>query len=293
MNEKPKSEFREVLGGPQGSANPEKPSNPTPRGEDSTTPAEPPVSMKRSKMAIAAVLIAAIAGGTYAYVHYATRHPSTSDAYVGANIVRIAPLVAGRVTEVYVHDFQSVQAGDVLVEIDKQPLETLLAGAEARLTLARQQAAAYEAAVAAAEAQLAEAKAQLSDTQNQTARVLLLASKGDASKSERDDAQARLKTAEATEAAAKAGLRQARQQLGETGDANANVKAAAAAVASAKLDLQHATITAPVDGIVGEVDIRPGAVVGIGTALFPLVDTHHWWVDANFKETDLERIKPG
>jgi membrane fusion protein, multidrug efflux system len=261
--------------------------------DDDAAETETPGRIGPWKMALAAILVAGVAASTYGYAHYSTLHPSTSDAYVGANIVRIAPLVAGRVAKVDVHDFQSVHAGDILVQIDKKPLLASLAGAEARLALARQQAAADEAGVSAAEAQLAEAQAQLEDTQRQTERVLDLAGKGDASKSERDDAKARLKTAKASVAAAKASLRQARQQLGKTGDANANVKAAAAAVTSAKLDLEHSTIAAPVDGIVGGVNIRPGAVVGVGTALFPLVDTDHWWVDANFKETDLQRIKPG
>ncbi|MFT3730694.1 MAG: HlyD family secretion protein [Hyphomicrobium sp.] len=64
-------------------------------------------------------------------------------------------------------------------------------------------------------------------------------------------------------------------------------------VAKAHADLQHATIKAPIDGTVGKVRIRPGEVAKAGTPLFPLVDTSTWWVDANFKETDLARIKPG
>ena len=73
----------------------------------------------------------------------------------------------------------------------------------------------------------------------------------------------------------------------------ANLEQAQLAVDQARADLDHATIKAPVDGTVGKVRIRPGEIAKAGMAMFPLVDTAHWWVDANFKETDLARIKPG
>lgn len=75
--------------------------------------------------------------------------------------------------------------------------------------------------------------------------------------------------------------------------AKGNVEQAQAAVAQAQTELDHATIKAPVDGTVGKVRIRPGDIAKAGMGLFPLVDTSTWWVDANFKETDLARIKPG
>lgn len=73
----------------------------------------------------------------------------------------------------------------------------------------------------------------------------------------------------------------------------ANAEQAQVAVAQARADLDHATIKAPVDGTVGKVRIRPGEIAKAGMGMFPLVDTATWWIDANFKETDLARIKPG
>lgn len=238
------------------------------------------------------VTVAAVTVGVL-YLRYAARHPATDDAYVGANVVRIAPLVSGRVSSVEVRDYQRVAVGDVLVRIDQRPLRAALDGAEARLALARQQAAALAAAVTAARASQRQAEAALTDAELQTSRVLTLAGKGDATQAERDHATAQLKTAQATLAAARANVAQAEQQLGAPGEENASVKAAEAAVRSAALDLEHTIITAPVAGVVGEVDVRPGAVVTAGTPLFPLVDSGDWWVDANFKETDLQRIAPG
>jgi membrane fusion protein (multidrug efflux system) len=73
----------------------------------------------------------------------------------------------------------------------------------------------------------------------------------------------------------------------------ANTQAAQAAVEEARAALDTGTIKSPVDGIVGKVTIRPGSVVRAGVPLFPIVDGSKWWVDANFKETDLTRIHPG
>jgi hypothetical protein len=84
----------------------------------------------------------------------------------------------------------------------------------------------------------------------------------------------------------------AEAERGAAGDANAAVKAAEAALGQARLDLQHTRIKAPADGIVGDLELRPGSFVTAGRALFALVETGEMWVDANFKETDLARIRP-
>lgn len=87
---------------------------------------------------------------------------------------------------------------------------------------------------------------------------------------------------------------QAAQATGaQAAAAKGNAEEADIAVAEANAELGHATIKAPIDGTVGKVRIRPGEVAKAGVPLFPLVDTSTWWVDANFKETDLARIKPG
>ena len=86
--------------------------------------------------------------------------------------------------------------------------------------------------------------------------------------------------------AAEAGLQAAQAK-------KANVEAAQAAVEQARTALDAAAIKSPVDGTVGKITIRPGSVVRAGVPLFPIVDSSKWWVDANFKETDLTRIHPG
>ena len=173
------------------------------------------------------IAIAAIVAAGYAYWRHATLFPSTDNAYVQANIVQIAPLTSGLVTEVDAKEFAHVKSGDVLARLDPAPFEAALKAAEAKLTLAQQQASA----------------AAQSPTQAPAAK--------------------------------------------------ANVDQAQAGVDQSKRELDHATIKAPVDGIIGKVRIRPGSIAKAGMSLFPLVDTSKWWLDANFKETDLARIEPG
>ena len=100
---------------------------------------------------------------------------------------------------------------------------------------------------------------------------------------------------EAALKAAQTRLSIAQQQAagGQNPAAKASVLEAQAAVEQARVELDRATIKAPLDGIVGKVKITKGAVVKAGMPVFPLVDTSSWWVDANFKETDLGRIKVG
>lgn len=113
------------------------------------------------------------------------------------------------------------------------------------------------------------------------------------------DVLARLDPApfEAALKAAEAKLTLAQQQAtgpaAQSAAAKANVDQAQAGVDEARLQLDHATIKAPIDGIIGKVRIRPGSIAKAGMSLFPLIDTSKWWVDANFKETDLARIEPG
>ena len=194
-----------------------------------TTSAAPAIPQKggflRSWTTIAglvALLVIAIAG--YSYWQYATLYPSTDNAYVQANMVQIAPLTSGLITEVNAKEFTHVKSGDVLARLDPAPFEAAVKAAEARLTLAKQQA---------------------------------------------------------TGAAA------------QSPAAKANIDQAQAGVDQAHFELDHATIKAPVDGIIGKVRVRAGSIARAGVSLFPLVDTSQWWVDANFKETDLARIKPG
>jgi membrane fusion protein (multidrug efflux system) len=87
-------------------------------------------------------------------------------------------------------------------------------------------------------------------------------------------------------------LRAAEAGRGEAGDDNAKVREALARLDQARLDLEHTRVPAPDDGFVTSLSLRPGTMVGANQPLFAFVSAHEWWLDANFKETQLERLRP-
>jgi len=238
-------------------------------------------------------LLAAVAGVAWWYYSFARPHPSTSDAYLGRHVVHIAAQVSGPIQAVRVRNNQEVKAGDLLLTIDPMPFELAVRQAEARLQQAEQDLDAADARVDAAEAQLAAARAKVDEAERHAKRISDLVAKGSASKDLGDSAEQAKLDAEGALNSAQAELMAAKAARGALGTDNAAVKVAQSALDRARLDLQHTRITAPADGIVGDFDLRPGSYVGAGSALFALVESQDVWVDANFKETDLPRIRAG
>ncbi|EXJ15374.1 HlyD family secretion protein [Imhoffiella purpurea] len=249
--------------------------------------------MKPIHLLIGIPVAAAFVGGGWWYHGYATAHPSTSDAYLGRHLVHIAAQVSGPIASVGIRNNASVAAGDLLLTIDPAPFQLAVDKAEAQLQQARESLAAADARVAAARAQLAAAKATAEEAERHAARIADLVTTGSASKDLGDSAeQAKLDAKGALESA-RAELVAAEAARGALGNDNAAVRAAQAALAQARLDLEHTRISAPADGVVGDFDLRPGSYVDAGRDLFALVESREVWVDANFKETDLPRIRPG
>lgn len=241
---------------------------------------------------IVALLMIAVAG-YYLWSRHSERYPSTSDAYVGANVIRLSSQVSGTVSAVHVSSFEPVKRGDVLVEIDPASFRAAVQNAQAELDLARQNVAMLTESLAEAKANLRAAQARLSDTNAEWVRISNLVRKGDLPPSQKDAQDAALKEAKASVAQAQSAVAKASAALGAPGDNNASVIAATAKLSLAQLDLAHTKIVAPVAGRVGEVTIRPGSLATPDSELMQLVDSGHWWVDANFKETDLVRIRDG
>lgn len=249
--------------------------------------------MKTSRNITLSVLgLIALVGG-YLGWRYMEGHPSTDDAYLDADVVRIGPQVTGAVAQVPVQSHQEVRRGDLLFEIDPAPFRIAVERAQIQLEQTSDAVGATEAGLGAARALVTQREAELVDARRNAERVLALVAKGTVPASQGDDARASITTAEAQLDAARAQLEQARRNLGLTGEKNAQLRAAEAALAEAQLQLSYTRVTAPTDGVLGEVNLRPGTIVTAGTPLFPLVETGRWWVNANFKETDLGRIRDG
>lgn len=194
------------------------------------------------------VFIAVVSLGALAWWIYAQFHVSTDDAYVNANVVQISPQVKGQVIQLDIVNNQPIRKGDLLFALDP---------------------AFYQAAVANAEAMLAKAEAETSIARITDERTRALVVKHAASSQEGDIADARLKSAEAAQRIAEAGL------------------------ATARLNLAYTRVSAPVSGWVTNLTLRTGDVVAAGRPLFAIVSNEEYWIDANFRETDLYRIHPG
>jgi membrane fusion protein (multidrug efflux system) len=231
-------------------------------------------------------------------------YEETDNAFVHAEKVIIAPQIDGYVAEVLVDDNQQVEPGQVLARIDDSSIRARLAQAEAN-------AQALEAAVRgvddkarleqamvaqkAAGVQSAHAQAQLASVD--MSRYGSLADRGWVSSQRSQTAKAAAAQAAAAVAEAEATLeaeRRAAQSLGSAREQMlAEVKAARAGVDQAKIDLSHAEIRAPGAGVVGAKSVRAGQYVRAGTSLMSLVPLTEAYVLANFKETQVARLRIG
>ncbi|AGT11152.1 HlyD family secretion protein [Paracoccus aminophilus] len=248
--------------------------------------------MNKKLIIIGAVAVAAGVGMWFWWQH-SKLHPSTDDAYLTADMITISPQIGGRVLLVDVTENQRVTAGDALFTIDDTPVQAAVSAAQAKLDIALQGSGVTGADISQAEARLAGARAGLSNAQLTYDRQVTLFRKGDVAKAARDLAQAQLDQAAAEVKAAEAALKAAQDQHGSSGDENAQVRAAQAALDQEKISLGYTRVTAPASGWVSNLTLRPGQVVDTGQGLFTLVEDSSWWIVANFKETDLDRIRPG
>jgi membrane fusion protein (multidrug efflux system) len=240
------------------------------------------------------VLLTLGAGGAFfLYWQHRTLHPSTDDAYVQAHIVRISARVTAPAKTIHVVDNQFVRKGEPLFDLGPKTFETRLAQARARLALAAQDTGASGSEVQAASARLRERQVTADNARRTVNRLQRLAARQLVPRQELDDAVAAYGEAQALVASATAELERARNALGRTGPQNARLRAAAAAVQAAELELSFTHVTAPADGWVTELSLREGTMVRTGRPQFALVEAGEWWIEANFRETDLTRIRPG
>jgi membrane fusion protein, multidrug efflux system len=247
--------------------------------------------------------------------------PQTDDATVRANFIGVAPQVNGHIVDLLVRDNQQVNEGDLLFQIDPRPYEIAVERARATLALTRNEVHGLTNGAASAVAGVARAEAQLDASAAEVVRVetqfqhaddhlkrlepllpqqFVTVDRLEEARTQRDAAQAALNATRAQHGATEAALRQARTEraraedaIGESEGVNARVAAAEAAVHAAELDLSYCRVLAPFTGRVVNLNISKGAFARAGVEVFTLVDTHTWYVVANFRETALHHIPAG
>lgn len=249
--------------------------------------------MRALRMLLLIVLCLGIAYGLRLYWEYRELHPSTDDAYVQAHVIDIAARVSGPVVAVHVAENDYVEAGQPLFEIDPSTFAAAVASARARYDMAAQDTGASDAEVSVARSTLEERKVTLARARRNLERATTLAASNLIAEAAFDDAQATAAEAEAAVASARADLRRAESEFGARGDQNARVRAAAAALTAAELELSFTRVVAPVSGWISNCDLREGAMVIAERPQFSIVQDGQWWVEANFKETELGHMRPG
>ncbi|MGE3774091.1 MAG: HlyD family secretion protein [Gammaproteobacteria bacterium] len=249
--------------------------------------------MKVLRWLLAVLLIAGTAVGFVRYWQFRTLHPSTDDAYVQAHIVRVSSRVTAPAKTIHVVDNQFVRAGEPLFDQGPRMFEARLAEARAKLDVAALDTGAGGAEVRAASAALRERQVTADNARRTLTRLQALARQRLAPEQALDDALAAYNEARAQVASAVAELERAREALGDSGPRNARLRRAAAEVQQAELNLSFTHVTATADGWVTEHSLRKGTMVHAGQTMFALVEAGEWWVEANFRETDLTRIRVG
>jgi multidrug resistance efflux pump len=219
--------------------------------------------------------------------------PSSSQAVVQAYVVPMAAEVPGRVVAIEVLDNARVQAGETLFRIDPRPYDLAVAEAEARLEQIGQSIGASTAAVDAAQAQVVQARAHRDNVREQAQRVMQLVERGVYAQARYDQAKATLDSGEAAFVTAEANLERARQELGPAGENNPQLKQALATLEQAQLDLVRTTVTAPSEGVITNLQLAIGQVVGVGQPALTFIGAGTVWISAAFKENSLEHIEPG
>jgi len=226
------------------------------------------------------------------------RYISTDDAYTQAARATISSNIGARVLSVEVHDNQTVRRGDVLFHLDDQPYHIAVEAARARLATARLQVTAAKAAYQAQRVEIGTAQDMLAFQESELARQQRLLGPGISSQAQFDQAQhardaARQHLASVQQQAAGA-LALLDNKPDIDPDHHPAVREARAELDRAELNLSYATVRAPDDGVVTQVErLQAGDYVSAASPLFALISTRDVWVEANFKEDQLTHIRPG
>jgi multidrug efflux system membrane fusion protein len=220
--------------------------------------------------------------------------PLTTDAYVQAYVVRVAPQVGGLVVRVPVGEGSPVRKGDVLFELDHRPFQHRVAMLEAKLVTTRREVKQLYTQLAAEEAEHRRLTAE-----DELARYLY----------ERDDriyqggatterkftssAQGYKASRAAVDRSARM-IRHIQEAIdARVGQENSLVAQVEAELAEARLNLEYSTVHAPCDGVITNLQLREGDFAHVGEAVLSCIDRGQWLVVANYRERSLERLRPG
>lgn len=263
-----------------------------------------PVLKKRLPLIIGGVVAIVLAVGGVVWWQGKQRWESTENAFVQADTTAVSPQIDGYVVEVLVADNQRVEAGQVMVRLDDADARANLAQAEANLAAVQAgvqnvdaRAAQEQAVIASRAAAVTQAQAQADLAREQVDRYGKLAEQGWVSQQRIQTERAGARTAQASVAEAQAALVAEQRAAGVLGSTRsqsvASVEQARAAVEQARVALERTVIRAPVSGVVGARGVRVGQYVRPGGQILSIVPLGDSYIVANFKETQVDRLRIG
>ncbi|MFO1507612.1 MAG: efflux RND transporter periplasmic adaptor subunit [Lysobacterales bacterium] len=267
--------------------------------KDATAPTDAPQGSRNKRRglllrALLAVIVLVAVGWTIWYFLIGRWYQGTEDAYVDGNVVQITPQIPGTVVSIGADDNDFVKAGQVLVVLDAADAEVALEQAEAGLAQTVRRVRGLYSGAGAAQADVAARKAAFERAQADFDRRRDLAKTGAISSEELAHARDALTAARSALTAAQQQLEVSQALVDDTRVAShPDVRAAAAKLRAAWLDHDRTTLRAPVSGYVAERNVQVGQRVQPGAPLMAVVPLQQVWVTANFKETQLTRMRIG
>ncbi|RMQ46689.1 Multidrug resistance protein [Pseudomonas cichorii] len=250
---------------------------------------------RRFMLLVLALIVIAGAAGVWAWHEFYGRwSESTDDAYVNGNVVEITPLTTGTVISIGADDGDLVREGQVLIRFDPSDAEVSLQSAEANLAKVVRQVRGLYSNVDGMKAQLAAQRAEVQKAQDNYSRRRSLAVGGAISQEELSHAKDDLTSAQSA-------LNNVQQQLASSValvddtvvSSHPDVKAAAAQLRQAYLADARTTVVSPVTGYVAKRTVQLGQRIQPGTATMAVIPLDQLWIDANFKETQLGKMRIG
>jgi membrane fusion protein (multidrug efflux system) len=260
------------------------------------TPAEPAVRRRwlRPALLAAGPLLVAVAAGVWWMTSGGS--VSTDNAYVRADKIAVSAEISGKISDVIVHENEHVESGQVLFRVDPAPYRLALARAEAAVATARTSVDSLKASYRQKTSELELARSGQAFSARELARQEPLASRSVVSQAAIDQARFNAEQARVKVAIAERELEQIRAQLGGDPDvavdAHPQVASAIAQRDGAALDLARTEVKAAFTGVAAQVP-QEGRFVTPGTPAMSLVADTGLWIDANFKETEITRIRAG
>jgi membrane fusion protein (multidrug efflux system) len=249
------------------------------------------------------VLLAGIIFGIKEYIYF-SKHVDTDDAQIDGDISPVVARVGGYVDSIYFQENEHVNAGQLLVKVDdrdyKVKLEQALdaqKNASAGVNVGESQVYTYAANSAVAYAGVVSAKAKLGQTQKDYDRYANLVKDGSITQQQFDQQKADLEVAQANYKAANDQYKASQEQIGasknQVKQTNTGVVQRQADVDFAKLQLSYTNIMSPASGTVSKKNIQLGQLVQAGQTLFNVVNDNSIYITANFKETQLDKVRAG